>query len=227
MTKKVGKTSQDPAQVFDILGRRYTLPLTEGGSPTKERILMTSTVLFARKGYAAVSMRDIAAATGIKPSSLYNHFESKEKLWAATLEHLKKLWLIFFDHLTQLLARAKTFEEALGHMYNEPKRLVNTFSNYGFSLIMLEQVHDPLAAETFDFFMSRSLKAVQGCFDDCVARGLVPAFDTHSAALLLLHNIFMGIATEVQDYEGRRTLYKPIEMFAGMERFFLKLLDRK
>jgi AcrR family transcriptional regulator len=225
--KKGKDASQEPAQVFDILGHRYTLPLMEGGSPTKERILMTSTILFARKGYAAVSMRDIAQANDIKPSSLYNHFKSKEALWAAALEHQKKIWLLYFDHLTRLLARAETFEEALGHMYHEPKRLANIFTSYGNSLIMLEQVHDPLAAETFDFFMSRSLKAIQDCFDDCVARGLVPAFDTYSAALLLLHNIFMGLTAEVQEYEGRRPLYKPKDMFANMERFFFKQLGRK
>jgi AcrR family transcriptional regulator len=225
--RKGKDTCQEPAQVFDILGRRYTLPLMEGGSPTKERILMTSTILFARKGYTAVSMRDIARANDIKPASLYNHFKSKEALWAAALEHQKRIWLLYFGHLAQLLAQAKTFEEALGHMYQEPKRLANTFSSYGHSLVMLEQVHDPLAAETFDFFMSSGLKVIQGCFDDCVARGLVPAFDTYSAALLLLHNVFLGLTTEVQEYEGRRPLYQPKKMFAGMERFFLKHLGRK
>jgi len=225
--KRGKNTSQEPPQVFDILGRRYTLPLMEGGSPTKERILMTATVLFARKGFAAVSMRDIATANDIKPSSLYNHFESKEALWAAALEHLKKLWLLYLDHLTQLLAQAKTFEEVLAYIYYDLKRLVNIFTCYGFSLIMLEQVHDPLAAETFNFFMSHGLKVIQGGFDDSVARGLAPAFDTYSAALLMLHNALLVITTEVQAYEGRRTLYRPQEVFADMERFFLKQLSRE
>ena len=225
MTKAL--KNQEPPQVFDILGRRYTLPLMEGGSPTKERILMTSTVLFARKGYAAVSMRDIARSIGIKPSSLYNHFESKERLWAAALEHLKRLWLLYLDHLAGVLAQAGTFEEVLAHIYYDLKRMVNIFSSYGFSLIMQEQVHDHLAAETFDFFMSRGLKVIKGGFDDCVARGLVPAFDSYTAAILLLHNALLVITTEVQEYEGRRVLYRPREVFASMERFFLTQLARK
>lgn len=46
----------------------------------KNEILEISAKLFKEKGYTAVSMRDIAAALGIKASSLYNHIESKQDL---------------------------------------------------------------------------------------------------------------------------------------------------
>jgi AcrR family transcriptional regulator len=39
--------------------------------------------LFGVKGYESTSMRDIAAAIGILPGSLYHHFESKEELFVA------------------------------------------------------------------------------------------------------------------------------------------------
>ncbi len=39
--------------------------------------------LFGVKGYENTSMRDIAAAIGILPGSLYHHFESKEELFVA------------------------------------------------------------------------------------------------------------------------------------------------
>lgn len=48
---------------------------------TKERILREALNLFSVKGYDAVSLRDIAAAVGIKESSLYNHFENKRHLF--------------------------------------------------------------------------------------------------------------------------------------------------
>ncbi|WP_426408646.1 TetR/AcrR family transcriptional regulator [Bradyrhizobium ganzhouense] len=39
--------------------------------------------LFGSKGYENTSMRDIAAAVGILPGSLYHHFASKEELFVA------------------------------------------------------------------------------------------------------------------------------------------------
>ena len=49
-------------------------------SKTKQKILMCAVELFSTKGYTETSVRDIAAAVGIKSASLYNHFLSKEDL---------------------------------------------------------------------------------------------------------------------------------------------------
>ena len=51
---------------------------TEDG--TLRRILETALVLFAERGYHGVSMRELAAATGVTASSLYAHVASKEEL---------------------------------------------------------------------------------------------------------------------------------------------------
>ncbi len=46
----------------------------------KQQIINTAATLFKKKGYSAVSMRDIAKALGIKASSLYNHISSKQDI---------------------------------------------------------------------------------------------------------------------------------------------------
>jgi AcrR family transcriptional regulator len=46
----------------------------------RAEILDVARDLFARHGYAASSMRDIAEADGIKASSLYSHFRSKAEI---------------------------------------------------------------------------------------------------------------------------------------------------
>jgi AcrR family transcriptional regulator len=46
------------------------------------RLLTTSVELFAARGYHGVSVRDIANAMGVKTSSLYAHFASKDALFS-------------------------------------------------------------------------------------------------------------------------------------------------
>lgn len=50
---------------------------------TKERIVEEAFALFSERGFHAVSVRDIAAAVGIKDASLYNHFASKQAMFDA------------------------------------------------------------------------------------------------------------------------------------------------
>ncbi|MDA0339360.1 MAG: TetR/AcrR family transcriptional regulator [Proteobacteria bacterium] len=53
---------------------------------TRQRICAVAAGLFAEKGFAGVSMRDIAEGVGIKAASLYNHFADKEQLYLGALE---------------------------------------------------------------------------------------------------------------------------------------------
>jgi TetR/AcrR family transcriptional regulator, cholesterol catabolism regulator len=46
----------------------------------RERILLSAATLFARKGVAATTVREIADEVGILSGSLYHHFESKEAI---------------------------------------------------------------------------------------------------------------------------------------------------
>ncbi len=54
-------------------------------SDTREVILDTAARLFREQGYAATSMRVIAAEVGIKAASLYSHFSSKDEIVAEVL----------------------------------------------------------------------------------------------------------------------------------------------
>lgn len=56
---------------------------------TREIIMDEALALFAVKGYEAVSMRDIAAAVGIRASSIYYHFSGKQELFDALVQKAK------------------------------------------------------------------------------------------------------------------------------------------
>lgn len=52
----------------------------------KEKIFNVSIDLFSRHGYDGVSIRQIASEVGIKESSIYNHYKSKESILNSILE---------------------------------------------------------------------------------------------------------------------------------------------
>lgn len=61
-------------------------PRRRKGAQTAERILDAAETLFAEHGYAGTALRDVATRVGLRTPSLYNHFASKESLYAAVLE---------------------------------------------------------------------------------------------------------------------------------------------
>ena len=82
-------------------------------NPTKERIIFESLNLFSQKGYEGVSMRDIAAAVGIKGASIYNHFKGKEEILQAIYAEMTKR----YDTIAAALAVPKGEMNEIAHTY--------------------------------------------------------------------------------------------------------------
>jgi AcrR family transcriptional regulator len=58
-------------------------------TPTsREKILEVAEALFARRGFAGVGLRELAAQAGVGKSSLFHHFRSKAQLYLAVLERV-------------------------------------------------------------------------------------------------------------------------------------------
>lgn len=53
----------------------------------KEKIFHVSIDLFSKYGYDGVSIRKIASEVGIKESSIYNHYKSKESILDSILDY--------------------------------------------------------------------------------------------------------------------------------------------
>ena len=60
-------------------------------SVTKERILEAALALFAREGYAGVSMADIAGELGITKGALYRHFAGKRDIFESILRRMEQM----------------------------------------------------------------------------------------------------------------------------------------
>jgi TetR/AcrR family transcriptional regulator, cholesterol catabolism regulator len=59
---------------------------TQSAPQARQTILEVATDLFAEKGYTGTTMRDIAAAVGILPGSLYAHIDGKETILIEVVE---------------------------------------------------------------------------------------------------------------------------------------------
>jgi AcrR family transcriptional regulator len=68
---------------------------------SRDKILDAAETLFARRGFAAVGMREVADAVGLGKSSLFHHFKSKVELYAAVVGRILDL---FDKRLTAALA---------------------------------------------------------------------------------------------------------------------------
>jgi AcrR family transcriptional regulator len=64
--------------------------ISETDSPAKQRILCESLRLFASKGMASTSIRDIGAAAGYTNPALYKHFATKDDLALSLFESCYK-----------------------------------------------------------------------------------------------------------------------------------------
>jgi len=65
---------------------------------TKDKIIENSIELFSKKGYTSISIREIALSVGIKGSSIYNHFDSKEDILNSSILRCSNHLLLFFTN---------------------------------------------------------------------------------------------------------------------------------
>ena len=79
-----------------------------GFDSTKDRILLESIKLFSQKGYSEITVRDIAKAVGINPSSIYNHYKSKEEILKAIYVFYDEQWKAAAPDIDELLKLAET-----------------------------------------------------------------------------------------------------------------------
>jgi len=61
---------------------------------TREKILKEALALFSSRGYKASTMRDIAAAVGVRQGAIYNHFKNKEAILETLLNDLMESALV-------------------------------------------------------------------------------------------------------------------------------------
>jgi len=89
----------------------------------RQRLLLAATDLFAKKGYAATTVREIVAAAGVTKPVLYYYFGSKEGLYLELMETMSSSFLVLLEEPQPPGATARQRIERLGelvfHIYVE------------------------------------------------------------------------------------------------------------
>jgi len=102
------------------------VPRAREGKSTRECVLDVAERHFAERGFAGVSMREIAAETGLRnQASLYNHFASKQALYEAVLRRgLEPIVALMVESREAGAARAAvvaSIEKMLDYLAEHPE----------------------------------------------------------------------------------------------------------
>jgi TetR/AcrR family transcriptional regulator len=155
---------------------------TERHSP-KALLMKVATSLFAEKGYAGTSVREIVEKAGVTKPVLYYYFKNKEGIFLAALEEA-------YSELEVLLARQ------LGSRGSFHDRIV-AFSRQLYDLGMAHQDLNRMAqnlmfgppkgapAYDFDRYQERTLHAIQAIYEQGLAKNEVKESDPEEVSFLV------------------------------------------
>jgi AcrR family transcriptional regulator len=216
---------KDPT-VLNLLGQKYPKTEITSNIGTKERILLASASLFAKNGYYGVSVKDIANVVGIKPASLYNHYESKEALWKTVLERIQELYLMFFNRLEVLQPHSTTIVDVIDNLFYELKEASQMFTFYGIALIQSEQFHSDIAADMFHvLLLDYSISIIKKQFDICVENGYTEQFDTHTVASMIMHSFLILNNVRVHEDMGYDAPNKAADGLEAIRELVLNMIQ--
>lgn len=80
------------------------------GERTRQLIIERSAPLFNKKGLSGTSLSDILEVTGLAKGSLYVHFENKDAIANAVIDHYKDLKSLLLD---QVVRKSKCAKDSL------------------------------------------------------------------------------------------------------------------
>ena len=179
---------------------------------TRQKILNNAIQLFAAQGYTETSVRELAAAVGLKESSIYNHFPSKNAILECILEEQAQIAKDLFEK--DKLAALKDNPTADGIL--SCLRLVFPKGKEEYYLkqlyvILQEQHRNPLVrkfvSEKLIVGTEDALRTVIGRLKECnkLRSDTNPDFwvKTHSSLIYAFASrMLLGIGDQAPDFSG-------------------------
>lgn len=196
-------------------------------SETREKILSTALELFAQSGTAAVSIRDICAVVGIRESSVYYHFPSKQAIVDELYERFERRAQELMDSLSAAIASgAKVERESYLNVCAAyfDGYLCENFCNRVLRLVTIEQFSSRRARELYRRWF----------FDEPLAyqTRVFAALTGRSDASYLAVKFYAPIHLYAQRWlltgtlsEGDKASFR-VDAYRHVRKFFAELTDR-
>ena len=150
----------------------------------RERLLETATELFAEKGYAGTSVREIVDRAGVSKPVLYYYFKSKEGLFYAILEWAADVQQKILD---EIFATSGTVLDRFIYLYRRISEGVQQYQN------LYKMIHGliygpPQGAPEYDFpkYQRHMLDDVKQIYTNGLTAGEVKPADADEVAFLVL-----------------------------------------
>lgn len=195
---------------------------------TKEIILFESLKLFADKGYDGVTVRDIAAEVGIRQSSLYKHYNSKQEIFDTLVDTMQ---LRFKDASTSFQLPDGELEETAKEYSMGGIEVLKKISSDIFHFYLKDpyasQFRKMLSIEKYkneeidriyrEVYIDTAISYQAALFEEMIKQGFMRQANPEVMALqffapiLLLLNKYDGIAEK--EKEAIDVLSKHIEQF--------------
>lgn len=177
---------------------------------TKQRILQVAAELFSQHGFSAVSIRDITRAVGIKESSLYNHFKSKDEILDQILTAIQAEYRQILPPLTmldQILARTTPADFLKRGFLNLKERLANPVAQQMWRVLHMEQYRNERARQiVLHDLIGETLAFMESVFARLIAQGKLKPHDPRTLAALYQYPVF-SLTTEwaLHSFAGEET----------------------
>ncbi len=200
---------------------------------TREKILDAALDLFSVRGFEGVSVKDIARVVGIKDSSLYKHFASKQEMFDTLLEEMNGRFeeTVLRYHLPQGEVEKLAEEygrEDLVWLKTACKAVFLFFLKDAKAskfrrMLMIEQFKNPEAAATFSsWFTDDAITFQESLFTEMIEQGFFIEGDARIIALEFYAPFFLLLCQydnkPGKEGEALEALMKHIEQFAAVYR---------
>jgi AcrR family transcriptional regulator len=166
-------------------------PLEAG---TRERLLETASRLFASKGYASTSVREIVARAGVSKPVLYYHFQSKEGLYYAILEWGAEVQRKIIDDVFEV---SGTVQRRIIFLY---RRIYEEIQEHQGLYAMIHGLiyGPPQGAPAYDFssYHRQMFEAIKHMCIEGLSSGELKKADTDEVAFLVLSLIDFSLNLE-------------------------------
>ncbi len=151
---------------------------------TRDRLLETATALFAEKGYAGTSVREIVDRAGVSKPVLYYYFKSKEGLFYAILEWAADVQQEILD---EIFSTSGTVLDRFIFFYRRISEGVQQYQNL-YKMIHGLMYGPPQGAPEYDFpkYQRHMFNAVKQIYTNGLTAGEVKPADADEVAFLVL-----------------------------------------